>query len=108
MKLFSYISLFLLLIAGAQSMYGNNIPDNSQSGQVIIYPNPVTDGAITVKADQKFERVEILNILGQIVQTEELSSVYMCKLNLDLQSGIYLIKVTFKNNTYSTKRIRVN
>jgi hypothetical protein len=109
MKLFSYIALFLILWAGTGTLYGNNsLPDNTNPGEVIIYPNPVSDGAITLKSDQKIERVEILNILGQIVQTEDLNSVYLYKMNLELQSGIYLIRVIFTNNSYSTKRIRVN
>ncbi len=109
MKLITYIALFLFAIAGTCALYGNNFgPNDVRTGQVIVYPNPVSDGTITIKSDLKIERIEILNILGQIVQTEELDSGYSYKLNLNLQSGIYLIKVTFRNNTYSTNRIRVN
>lgn len=109
MKLLKYISLFLIILASTVSMYANDLqPGALSNAQVIIYPNPVTEGNITLKSDQRIEKVEILNILGQIVQTEDLNSVYISKLDIDLQSGIYLIRIIFTDKTYSTKRIRVN
>ena len=75
---------------------------------VSVYPNPVTDGNLDVRADLKFEKIEIMSIVGQIVFSEELEPANSVRLNFKLQNGIYLVKVTFIDKTSSTKRIWVN
>jgi hypothetical protein len=108
MRIFTFIILLVIALTGINSANGNYIVPDNQTGQVSIYPNPVSSGSITISSDQKIEKIEILNILGQIVRTEEFDSIFSYKMSVDLQPGIYLVKVSFKNNTYSTKRIRVN
>jgi len=73
-----------------------------------IYPNPVNDGNLNVSAELQIEKVEILNIVGEIVFQQELEPSKSVRLNFDLKTGIYLIRVTFVNNTIDTKKIWVN
>ena len=89
--------------------------DRSYSGnytydpvRVSVYPNPVVDGNLEIKADLRFEKIEIMSIVGQIVYSEELEPSNSVRLNFDLETGIYLVKITFIDKTSSTKRIWVN
>jgi hypothetical protein len=108
MKLFTCIAILLVAI-GTGTLYCNDfVPANNQKASISVYPNPVSNGFVTVTSDQRIEKVEILSILGEIVVTEDFEATNSVKLNLNLESGIYLIKVSFTNNTYNTKRIWVN
>jgi hypothetical protein len=82
--------------------------DNVKPETLKIYPNPVIDGTISITSDNEIERIEILSIVGQVVYTQELEPSNSVRLNIDqIQSGIYLIKVTYVDNTSDTKRIWV-
>jgi hypothetical protein len=86
--------------------YHSVIADNPVS--VSVYPNPVVDGNLFIKADLKIEKIEIMSIVGQIVFSQKLDPLYSVRLNLDLQTGIYLVKIFFIDKTSITKRIWVN
>lgn len=75
---------------------------------VSLYPNPVNEGNLEIKADLKVEKIEIMSIVGQIVYTQELEPSNNVRLNFDLEKGLYLVKITFIDKTSSTKRIWVN
>jgi len=109
MKLTNYIVTFSLLILIAGTLYGNDpAPGNNTTAKITIYPNPVSNNNLTIISDQKIEKIEILSILGQAVITEKIDNLTSVKLNIDLEAGIYLFKITFSDQTYNTKRIWVN
>jgi hypothetical protein len=66
------------------------------------------DGTVSINSDIEIEKIEILSIVGQVVYTQELEPSNSVRLYLgQIQSGIYLIKVSFIDNTSNTKRIWV-
>lgn len=73
-----------------------------------IYPNPAND-FISVEMDQTFEKgkIEILNLLGQVVLTNSIEAGTATRLNTSaLKSGTYLIKVTSDDKT-STRKVSI-
>jgi len=76
--------------------------------KVTVYPNPVIDGNLELKADVKIEKIEIMSIVGQIVYSQELEPSNSVRLSFELETGIYLVRITFIDKTNSTKRIWVN
>jgi hypothetical protein len=101
------IGLFLLGITMPGNSSLSTTPDKDKA-TLHIYPNPVIDGSLTINSDTQIEKIEILSIVGQVVLTQELEPSNSVRLYLDqIQSGIYLVKVTFTDNTSDTKRIWV-
>ncbi len=85
-----------------------SIQENVLANGVNLYPS-VSDGLINIKSSQNFgdTSLEILNINGQKVYSSqlELSSNRMETLNLNLSSGLYLIKLKTEDNISATKKI---
>ncbi|MBQ7041966.1 MAG: T9SS type A sorting domain-containing protein, partial [Muribaculaceae bacterium] len=71
--------------------------------QVVIYPNPVTDGTFTVKANEDIREVEIYNTAGMRVlfvggnNNTEKVNVSM------LPNGIYFVKTTTNQGSKISK-----
>lgn len=114
-QFFMHLKLKILIIHLALfgvALYGNSsgeMTGDDQKATVKVFPNPVVDGTISISSDIQMEKIEILSIVGQLVYTQELEPSNSVRLNIDqLESGIYLIKVSFIDNTSSTKRIWVN
>ena len=72
-----------------------------------LFPNPVTDGKLTITSENKINELEVFTILGKTV----INKSYQTGINnavLDLsefESSIYFVKVTFKNNKTVLKKI---
>lgn len=71
--------------------------------KVAVYPNPASDYLIVSGLDGA-SKVEIYTITGQLVQTENFDNE--TRIKLDLNTGMYLVKVTNGVQT-STKKIIV-
>ncbi len=68
-----------------------------------IYPNPATD-ILNVGGDLAFAKAEIFNIQGQQVATSQSKQISVAQLN----SGIYLIRVTTTDGQQVTQRFIKN
>jgi len=66
-----------------------------------VSPNPVNDIATITTNGQNVKTVSVVNTLGQTVITGSTESVDLSA----LQSGIYMIKVDFTNNTSAVQKI---
>jgi len=68
-----------------------------------IYPNPVNNLiSLNIEPNQEFEKIEIYNTAGQIEQTvEEFRNI----LNNSLISGVYFLKVYFRNGSSKTFKV---
>jgi Secretion system C-terminal sorting domain/Right handed beta helix region len=77
----------------------NNFVDNKETK---IYPNPFTE-YLQVDSKEEINSIEIFNNLGQISFKSENSfpKLYVSSLN----SGLYLIKINYKNGTISNHKI---
>jgi len=75
---------------------------NTQSSSSIsIYPNPTND-VITIKTEEKIEKVQIFSITGELVQTEESNSFSINQLN----TGVYIVDVKTASGIIRTRIIK--
>jgi hypothetical protein len=76
---------------------------------ISVYPNPVTSDHFTLSSQQAITEVEIFSVIGQSIYkqvlTKGLQKVDIESLNLE--KGMYLVKVTSANKTTSVKKILV-
>ena len=85
------------------------VTDNSFGANFSVYPNPVTNGLFSIRTPGLSGEVslEISNILGQKVMAQSLQ-VDGNQVNVDAQglaSGIYLVKLSQNNESFTTKVI---
>lgn len=74
-----------------------------------IYPNPNSTGRLQIEADENIGQVELINLMGQQVLTENYE-VTQPTANVNLaaiQTGVYIVKVHFADNSISTRRLIV-
>ena len=109
MKMFKTISLLFLFgfgILSAQESLSMNNPNDEN--KIVVFPNPATDGFITIQTEKEITQIEILNIVGQRIIVHRPESSNSVRLDIgNLNAGIYLIKLSFSDNTNDTKRIWV-
>ncbi|MCF8297931.1 MAG: lamin tail domain-containing protein [Saprospiraceae bacterium] len=84
-----------------------NLTDNKHS--VVLYPNPVINETFMVSGDDNIYSVEILDILGKSVYTDVMKSKKSeAKINTQgINSGLYIVKVTFADNKYLYQKILI-
>jgi hypothetical protein len=83
-------------------------PRQNDNG-IQMYPNPVTEGRITIKSEEAFTLIQILNITGEIVYNQEFpagSNSEVIELN-NIQKGMYLVRVGFAGKPNFTAKIIV-
>lgn len=76
--------------------------ENPSVNSILVYPNPTTD-YIIVSGLEGNSKVEIYTITGQLVQETNFDSEI--RLNIDLNSGLYLVKVSANNQSITRKII---
>jgi len=64
----------------------SGISDNAQLIKIDFYPNPVTDGVMTIKAEEKIASVELINTLGNSIMKENYTGQMQLNLSLDKYS----------------------
>lgn len=69
--------------------------------ELIVYPNP-TKGLIRVNADQKIDRIHLLNSLGQRIVTAEETTIDISA----LPAGYYLLEVVTAHRSYFRKIVK--
>jgi hypothetical protein len=87
-------------------MVGLNKVTTDLNAKFTLYPNPSTDGIVTIAANSEFEKVEVLNILGAVISTE--NGVEGNKIKMDLGSlpaGTYFVRVSNGNKSKTEKLI---
>jgi hypothetical protein len=83
-------------------------PDQPER-KVEIYPNPVTEGRLTITASEDILSVQILNIAGKTVfnQDYEPNTTTVVVEPDNLEKGIYLVRISFANKISHTEKIMV-
>ncbi|MBX7243415.1 MAG: T9SS type A sorting domain-containing protein, partial [Bacteroidia bacterium] len=92
----------------------NNAVDIVLEAGISVYPNP-NNGAFTVSAENILDetaKVEVMNMLGQVVYTQEVSTdngLLSHEINLSNESsfGTYLVRITTKSGSYKTKFVKM-
>lgn len=77
------------------------------AGEVKIYPNPANEYATIEALGYKIDKVELVNLLGQVVFTSEVNASTSRINTSDLLNGTYFVKVYINNNTI-TKKINIS
>lgn len=74
-----------------------------------LYPNPITDGHLTINSSESILSVQILNITGKIVFNQEFQpNTNTVDLELDkLEKGIYLVRIGFPGKETHTEKVMV-
>lgn len=82
------------------------IEDNVAASHIMqLYPNPTT-GILTITTNKVVEKIEVYNMVGQAVQTENMSGYLVnVQLNMDLPKGQYLVKVTYQDGLSDFEKI---
>jgi|GEM_PF-2558975 len=119
------IPLALLFFLWATSAVGSDLPPFSEHYNSIsffapenfgepeknieIFPNPVTEGRITIKASESIQLVQILNITGKMVFNQEYEpNTSTVIIDLDKQEkGIYLVRIGFADDITHTEKIMI-
>jgi hypothetical protein len=101
---------------GSNSEYMNFAPMNAPLQQnnpsVNIYPNPTTNGEITINPLFLFEEsmllIQIYNQKGMLVHQQQIPTNTATGINLShLQNGSYFATIVGKNRTYDTLQISI-
>ncbi len=77
--------------------------------EIEIFPNPVTESRLTISSAYPMVSVQILNITGKIVFTQEFQPA-TGRAEVDLnkpEKGIYLVRISFSSNEIHTEKIMV-
>ncbi len=70
-------------------------PESELGNSIVLYPNP-TKGMLNISSETSVDSILVFNILGKIVaKTTNNNQVDLS----ELQTGIYIVKVTSKNKT---------
>jgi hypothetical protein len=67
---------------------------------VTIYPNPTSD-FLNINSKKTIKKYELINVLGQVVIRDNTSQLDLSK----LQSGSYIIKIMFIDDTFYTSKV---
>jgi hypothetical protein len=77
--------------------------------EIEIFPNPVTEGRLTLTTSENIRTVQILNITGKMVYSQDYPpGTLTATVELDKpEKGIYLVRISFADNTTHTEKIMV-
>lgn len=84
-----------------------NSINTPKENDCFFYPNPSTSGFFMVKGTEIIKTVEVISIVGKVVISKE-NPVARGDMKIttdNLNSGVYMVNVLFKDNTTTTKKI---
>lgn len=85
--------------------FAAGIDENILQNTIFIYPNPAND-ILNVKTTQRFEKVEITSLLGQLIYSQAITEDNF-QINIaDLTSGVYFIRLTGDNGMITKKFVK--
>lgn len=77
--------------------------DTFEKSKVLIYPNPAKD-YLNIQSENEITELGIIDITGKIVYSQK---TVTGNINIEkLEKGIYILKITSNNQTYSYKLIK--
>lgn len=77
------------------------------SSEVKVYPSPANEYTVIEALGFRIDKIELVNLLGQIILTNEVDHS-VAKINTThLSNGTYFIKIYFNNYTV-TKKINIS
>ncbi len=83
----------------------NAVEENNKI-DVSVYPNPVVNNKVTISTSGNVKNIEVKNLLGQIIYTENKSLQKVIEVNAsEWNKGVYFITLYFNDNSATTKKI---
>ncbi len=80
------------------------IKENNSDNSIYIFPNP-TNALVNIKSNTEIKRVELLNVTGQIILSENTKGTSH-QLNLEaFAKGIYFVKIYNENGSATLKKL---
>ena len=79
-----------------------SIPQHALNQHVVIYPNPAKE-VLKVEMTTPFEKIEITNLLGQVIYTNSVSEQELTLNVSSYRSGIYFIRLYGKEGVVTKK-----
>jgi hypothetical protein len=78
--------------------------DDFASSNFSLYPNPVTNGSVTISSNSADAmQVQVYDVLGKVVKNEPLSNNMLDVSNLN--TGLYIVKITQNQNSVTKKLV---
>ena len=71
--------------------------------EVIIYPNPTTNGSFVVKGIDNADKIEVFNVLGESKYSARING-NIITVDLEDMKGIYLVRLSGPNGIVATRR----
>jgi len=85
----------------------NSVNENRSKIIISVFPNPATD-KVTISADEIIANFAVYNAAGSIImQSDDLQVNSVTHDLSDLPEGIYMVKVSFNDLTYTTQKIMI-
>ncbi|EGV42204.2 T9SS type A sorting domain-containing protein [Bizionia argentinensis JUB59] len=103
--IFLFFTLFSISESFSQSLDREATANSKNIENLLIYPNPVSNGKLYVATKNNFvKQISVYNVLGKQVMSQSLSGK---ELNIsELKAGIYIIKIT-ENKLNATRKLIV-
>jgi hypothetical protein len=70
-----------------------------------VYPNPTTSGDFSVEASFDIKSIQVYTITGNLLYQTEIYNLKKSHVPVELNKGIYVVKVIGNTYEYSTKLI---
>jgi hypothetical protein len=97
--------------------YNQNVFDNFIDFQtrfdggdidISIFPNPITSNLNVYFSNEFSGNLSLLDMVGREVLNQKIANSYHWQYNfIDLESGIYIVKLASNNNIVATKKIKI-
>ncbi len=104
-------TLFILTFFLFSSVILQNYSAMNTDNETRIYPNPLVLGQdLHVESNSEIVSVEVLDIIGKVIQYKQSDSFDAKSLSMQLgqcKHGVYIVKVKFNNNKYVIKKLLV-
>lgn len=79
----------------------------SSSEEIVVYPNPTTDGYLGIKGASAIKEIQIFNALGQYVGKANHNASSTMTLKLGDDRGVYILRIVLNDGSVSSKRVVV-
>ncbi len=75
--------------------------------EMVVYPNPASDGVIYIKNAGAVKDITVYNSLGQFVGKTSNAGKTMLSVQLGDERGVYIVRITETDGSVTTKRVVV-
>jgi len=108
-RMWSFLNTARVSLLSSNKCGGTYLGEVLPSASLIMYPNPASNG-VTLEwpGEFKFERLEIVDLVGKVLVTENITSAYAKHVvnTNSLTDGIYFVRLV-NGNSITTKKLLI-